>query len=62
VPPAGKRGHRDTGSEARCTRRVLFGVLLRQTAGFGESLLRRIGLDRAEPGARARRARPPFSA
>ena len=53
APPTGKRGRqRDYGDAAiqTClTMKVLFGMALRQTTGFVESLLRLIGLDWAVP-------------
>ena len=51
--PTGKRGRQPDYSDAAIqtclTMRVLFGMALRQTAGFVESLLRLIGLDWAVP-------------
>ena len=51
--PTGKRGQQPDYSGAaiqtRLTMKVLFGMALRQTAGFVESLLRLIGLDWAVP-------------
>ena len=48
-PPAGKRGRRrkfsDAAIQACLTLKVLFGLPLRQTTGFVESLLRLLGLD-----------------
>ena len=47
--PSGKRGWRQSRSDAAnqtcLTTKVLFGMALRQTTGFVESLLRLIGLD-----------------
>ena len=51
--PTGKRGRRRDYSDAAIqtclTMKVLFGMALRQTTGFVESLLRLIGLDWAVP-------------
>ena len=51
--PTGKRGRQpvysDTAIQACLTMKVLFGMALRQTTGFVESLLRLIGLDWAVP-------------
>jgi hypothetical protein len=51
--PTGKRGRQPAYSDAAIqtclTMKVLFGMALRQTTGFVESLLRLIGLDRAVP-------------
>ena len=51
--PSGKRGRRQTFSDAAIqtclTMKVLFGMALRQTTGFVESLLRLTGLDWAVP-------------
>ena len=51
--PTGKRGRQPDYSDAAIqtclTMKVLFGMALRQTAGFVESLLRLIGLDWAVP-------------
>ena len=51
--PIGKRGRQPADSDAAIrtclTMKVLFGMALRQTTGFVESLLRLIGLDRAVP-------------
>ena len=51
--PTGKRGRQPDYSDAAIqtclTMKVLFGMALRQTAGFVESLLRLIGLDWAAP-------------
>jgi hypothetical protein len=51
--PTGKRGRRQSGSDAaiqsRLTMKVLFGMALRRTTGFVESLLRLIGLDWSVP-------------
>ena len=51
--PTGKRGRQpaygDTGIQTCLTMKVLFGMALRQTTGFVESLLRLIGLDWAVP-------------
>jgi hypothetical protein len=51
--PSGKRGRWRTFSEAAIqtclTRKVLFGMALRQMTGFVESLLRLTGLDRVVP-------------
>jgi len=48
-PPSGKRGRRqsfsDTAIQACLTLKVLFGMPLRQTTGFVQSLLRLVGLD-----------------
>lgn len=47
--PTGKRGRQRDYSDASIptclTMKVLFGMALRQTTGFAESLLRLIGLD-----------------
>ena len=52
-PPTGKRGRRQDFSDAAIqtclTLKVLFGLPLRQTTGFVESLLRLAGLDWAVP-------------
>ena len=51
--PTGKRGRQPDYSDAAIqtclTMKVLFGMALRQTTGFVESLLHLIGLDRAVP-------------
>ena len=51
--PTGKRGRQpvysDTAIQTCLTMKVLFGMALRQTTGFVESLLRLIGLDWAVP-------------
>ena len=51
--PTGKRGRQraycDTAIQTCLTMKVLFGMALRQTPGFVESLLRLIGLDWAVP-------------
>ena len=51
--PTGKRGRQPSYSDAAIqtslTMKVLFGMALRQTTGFVESLLRLIGLDWAVP-------------
>ena len=51
--PTGKRGRQRNYSDAAIqtclTMKVLFGMALRQTTGFVESLLRLVGLDRAVP-------------
>ena len=51
--PTGKRGRQPDYSDAAIqtclTMKVLFGMALRQTTGFVESLLRLIGLDWAVP-------------
>ncbi len=51
--PTGKRGRQPVYSDAAVqtglTMKVLFGMALRQTTGFVESLLRLIGLDWTEP-------------
>ena len=51
--PTGKRGrqpaHGDAAIQTCLTMKVLFGMALRQTTGFVESLLRLIGLDWAVP-------------
>jgi len=48
-PPSGKRGRRlqfsDAAIQTCLTIKVLFGMPLRQTTGFVESLLRLVGLD-----------------
>ena len=53
APPTGKRGRRHDYSDAAIqtclTMKVLFGMALRQTTGFVESLLRLIGLDWVVP-------------
>ncbi len=52
-PPSGKRGRQrcfsDTAIQACLTLKVLFGLPLRQTTGFVESLLELVGLDWAVP-------------
>lgn len=52
-PPTGKRGRQQQYSDAAIqtclTMKVLFGMALRQTTGFVESLLRLVGLDWAVP-------------
>ena len=52
-PPSGKRGRQQSYSDAAIqtclTMKVLFGMALRQTTGFVESLLRLTGLDWAVP-------------
>lgn len=52
-PPTGKRGRQPEYSDAAIqtclTLKVLFGMALRQTTGFVESLLRLVGLDWAVP-------------
>ena len=52
-PPAGRRGRQQSYSDAAVqaclTMKVLFGMALRQTTGFVESLLRLIGLDWTVP-------------
>lgn len=52
-PPNGKRGRRQSFSDAAIqtclTMKVLFGMPLRQTTGFVQSLLRLVGLDWAVP-------------
>ena len=49
APPTGKRGHQpefsDAAIQACLTMKVLFGMPLRQTTGFVESLRRVAGLD-----------------
>jgi hypothetical protein len=49
APPTGKRGRQpvytDAAVQTRLTMKVLFGMALRQTPGFVESLLRLVGLD-----------------
>lgn len=51
-PPTGKRGRQPRFSDAAIqtclTVKVLFGLPLRQTTGFVESLLRLVGLDWGE--------------
>lgn len=51
--PTGKRGRRQTYSDAAVqtclTMKVLFGMALRQTTGFVESLLKLVGLDWTVP-------------
>lgn len=51
--PTGKRGRQPAYSDAAIqtclTMKVLFGMALRETTGFVESLLRRVGLDWAVP-------------
>ena len=51
--PTGKRGRQpdysDAAIQTSLTMKVLFGMALRQTTGFVESLLRLIGLDCAVP-------------
>ncbi|WP_245823383.1 transposase, partial [Antarctobacter heliothermus] len=48
-PPTGKRGRQplysDAAIQACLTMKVLFGMALRQTTGFVESLLSLVGLD-----------------
>ncbi len=52
-PPSGKRGRQQQFSDAAIqtclTLKVLFGMPLRQTTGFVQSLLRLLGLDWAAP-------------
>ena len=52
-PPSGKRGRQPQFSDAAIqtclTLKVLFGLPLRQTTGFVQSLLRLLGLDWAAP-------------
>jgi hypothetical protein len=52
-PPSGKRGRQQQFSDAAIqtclTLKVLFGMPLRQTTGFVQSLLRLVGLDCAAP-------------
>lgn len=52
-PPGGKRGRQqrfsDAAIQACLTLKVLFGMPLRQTTGFVQSLLRLVGLDWAVP-------------
>ena len=52
-PPSGKRGRQQQFSDAAIqtclTLKVLFGMPLRQTTGFVQSLLRLVGLDWATP-------------
>jgi hypothetical protein len=52
-PPGGKRGRQQQFSDAAIqtflTLKVLFGMPLRQTTGFVQSLLRLVGLDWAAP-------------
>ena len=52
-PPSGKRGRQQQFSDAAIqtclTLKVLFGMPLRQTTGFVESLLRLVGLDWVAP-------------
>ncbi len=51
--PTGKRGRQlsysDTAIQTCLTMKVLFGMVLRQTTGFVESLLQLVGLDWAVP-------------
>lgn len=53
-PPSGRRGRQQSFSDAAIqtclTLKVLFGLPLRQTTGFVESLLRLVGLDWTVPG------------
>lgn len=53
LPPSGKRGRQqsfgETAIETCLTSKVLFGMPLRQTTGFVQSLLRLVGLDLAVP-------------
>jgi hypothetical protein len=53
LPPSGKRGPQQRFSDAAIqiclTLKVLFGMPLRQTTGFVQSLLRLVGLDWAAP-------------
>jgi hypothetical protein len=52
-PPTGRRGRQPSSSDAAIqtclTMKVLFGMPLRQTTGFVQSLLQLVGLDWAEP-------------
>jgi len=52
-PPSGKRGRQQSFSDAAIqtclTLKMLFGLPLRQTTGFVQSLLRLVGLDWAAP-------------
>ena len=52
-PPTGKRGRQrsfsDAAIQACLTLKVLFGLPLRQTTGFVESLLKLVGLDWVAP-------------
>jgi hypothetical protein len=52
-PPSGKRGRQQSFSDAAIqtylTLKALFGLPLRQTTGFVQSLLRLVGLDCATP-------------
>ena len=52
-PPSGKRGRQqqfsDAAIQACLTLKVLFGMLLRQTTGFVQSLLHLVGLDWSAP-------------
>ena len=52
-PPGGKRGRQqqfsDAAIQACLTLKVLFGMPLRQTTGFVQSLLRLVGLEWAVP-------------
>ncbi|PRY19959.1 DDE family transposase, partial [Aliiruegeria haliotis] len=52
-PPTGKRGRRQHFSDAAIqtclTMKVLFGLTIRQTTGFIESLLKLVGLGREVP-------------
>lgn len=52
-PPSGRRGRQQSFSDAAIqtclTLKVLFGLPLRQTTGFVESLLRLVGLDWTVP-------------
>ena len=51
--PTGKRGRQqtcsDTAIQTCLTMKMLFGIALRQTTGFVESLLRLVGLDWTVP-------------
>jgi hypothetical protein len=59
-PPTGKRGRQPQYSDAAIqtclTMKVLFGMALRQTTGFVESLLRLVGLDWTVPDFRTAQA------
>jgi hypothetical protein len=52
-PPSGKRGRQQQSSDAAIqtclTLKVLFGMPLRQTTGFVQTLLRLVGLDWPAP-------------
>lgn len=63
APPTGKRGRQPSFSDAAIqtclTMKVLFGMPLRQTRGFVQSLLKLVGLDWVVPPQSSRHARTP---